>query len=316
MPFLRKLIERQDVSMGPIILIILILLLIGSMVGVVLFFTIKKLDPQGGDKTEDPNLKIMQEFLPFEDIKDGTIVLSAHKYRAVIECSATNYNLKTPAEKAIIEASFQRFLNTITFPITFFLQTRVIDNSKRLSTLHDEIKATLLEFPNMRAYAEQYERDMSDLNNKIGNSQQKKRYIIVPYDDVVLLDNLSEEEKISYAAKELRSRCNIVMSNLESVGVTSHLLGTSDLIELIYSCYNRDDYSYAEALATNDAFTTFVNGEHDSFANMPRSASIDIILEETINRLELSNAAADHDGTLLLKSLKDLRVKYAGYYKQ
>ena len=302
--------------MNPLIVVILIIILMASAVGGALYFAIKKIDPRGNDKTEAPYIKTVQEFLPFESITNDTIILSGHKYRAVIECSATNYNLKTPAERAIIEASFQRFLNAITFPITFFLQTKVIDNSKRLQLLHEEIQATLSEFPNMSEYAEQYERDMADLNNKIGNSQQKKRYIIVPYDDVVLLDNLSEEEKINYAAKEIRSRCSIIMSNLESVGVTSHILETSELIELVYSCYNRDDYSYASTLANNDAFATFIHGEKDAFKDMSKQATLDIILLETINKMELGNVSVDHNGSIVLDELRKIRNKYAGYYKQ
>ena len=104
--------------MNMIIIVILILMLMFGVIGGVIFFAFKKLDPHNGDKSEDPNIKTMQEFLPFEDIRDNTIILSNHKYRAIIECSATNYNLKTPAERALIEASFQQFLNTITFPIT------------------------------------------------------------------------------------------------------------------------------------------------------------------------------------------------------
>lgn len=191
----------------------------------------------------------------------------------------------------------------------------MIDNSKRLQMLHEEIKATLVEFPNMASYAEQYERDMSDLNGKIGNSQQKKRYIIIPYDEVVLLDNLTEDEKVNYAAKEIRNRCNIIMSNLESVGVISRILSTEELVELVYSCYNRDDYSYAEAISNKDAFSTFVHGTRDNFKNMPKEALLDIIFGETINKMELGNVAADHDGLMALKELKELRAKYAGYYK-
>lgn len=302
--------------MNMIVIVILILMLMFSVIGGVIFFAFKKLDPHNGDKSEDPNIKTMQEFLPFEDIRDNTIILSNHKYRAIIECSATNYNLKTPAERALIEASFQQFLNTITFPITFFIQTKVIDNSKRLQLLREEIQATLQEFPNMTEYAEQYERDMSDLNTKIGNSQQKKRYIIIPYDEVIMLDNLTEDEKIAYAAKEIRSRCNIVMSNLEAVGVISHILDSAELIELVYSCYNRDDYSYAEALSGNEAFATFVNGQKDQIKNMPKEAVLDIILAETINKMELGNVETSHDGAMVLQEIKELREKYAGYHMQ
>ena len=153
------------------------------------------------------------------------------------------------------------------------------------------------------------------MNSKIGNNQQKKRYIIIPYDEVVLLDNLTEDEKVNYAAKEIRNRCNIIMSNLESVGVISRILSTEELVELVYSCYNRDDYSYAEAISNKDAFSTFVHGTRDNFKNMPKEALLDIIFGETINKMELGNVAADHDGLMALKELKELRAKYAGYYK-
>lgn len=162
----------------------------------------------------------------------------------------------------------------------------------------------------MAGYAEQYERDMSDLNAKIGNSQQKKRYIIIPYDDAVLLDNLTEEEKIHYAAKEIRNRCNMVMSNLESVGVVSHILSTAELTELVYSCYNRDDYSYAEAISDKEAFSMFVHGQEDRFAGMAKQGLLDVILNETISKMELGNITADANGEKALEEIKSLRSKY------
>ena len=48
---------------------------------------------------------------------------------------------------------------------------------------------------------------------------------------------------------------------------------------------------------------------------MPKEALLDIIFGETINKMELGNVAADHDGLMALKELKELRAKYAGYYK-
>lgn len=301
--------------MNPVLLIVLIMLLLGGVVGGVIFFVVKKLDLKGGDASEDPNIKTVQEFLPFEDIRDQTIILSNHKYRAVIECSSTNYNLRTQDERAIIEMSFQRFLNSISFPITIFMQTRVIDNSKRLQMLKQEIKETLAEFPNLASYAEQYERDMNDLNAKIGNSQQKKRYIIVPYDDVVLLDNLSEDEKIVYAAKEIRSRCDIISNNLEAVGISTNVLSTEKLIELVYSCYNRDDYSYAEAIASKEPFSMFVHGEHDRFKDIPPQAMLDVILNETINHLEINGMDENVDGAEVLRKVHELREQY-GYVQE
>ncbi len=85
-----------------------------------------------------------------EDIQDNMICLGGHKYRAVIEASSTNYNLKTDREKEIIELSFQRFINSLTFPITFFIQTKVLDNSKMLNQLENELAETVDKYPQMK----------------------------------------------------------------------------------------------------------------------------------------------------------------------
>ena len=133
--------------MGPAIIIGLIMLVVFGGVGAVAFIMIRKVDPKNKDVSEKSDIKTAQEFLPFEDITNNMIVLGQHRYRAVLNCSSTNYQLKTAGEREQIEMSFQRFLNTITFPVTFFMQTKVIDNSKRMEDLKRDAERTVREFP-------------------------------------------------------------------------------------------------------------------------------------------------------------------------
>ena len=212
--------------------------------------------------------------------------------------------------------SFQRFLNTITFPVTFFLQTKVIDNTERLHTLKKDAERTVSEFPNMANYAERYQKDMANLNQVIGNNQQKKRYIIVTYDDSGDLDTLSDEEKVIHAEKEIQHRCNGLISNLQAVGVKGTVLNTAELIELVYSCYYRNDYSYAEAIAEKEPFSMFVGGSEDKFRDLPKAKLLDLILGEAINKIELSNVDSDPGGRKTLDELKHLRDTYAGYFTE
>lgn len=295
------------------IVLVLILLFTGVLIGGMIIM-IKKVDPKGQDKTEDPNIKAAQDFLPFEDIREGTILLGRHRYRAVVECSSVNYQLKTPAERDQIEASFQRFLNTITFPVTIFIQTKVIDNTARYNELCREIDDTLLVFPYMKQYAEAYKREMHNLNARIGNNQQKKKYIIVTYDEAQDMEVLSEGEKDAFAIKEIQNRCNMLITNLESVGIRAQMLGTNELIELVYSSYYRDDFSYAEAITNGDAFKLFIDGEKDHFDKMPKSALLDLILTEAINQGELGNLEVDQNGKAVLNALRELRSQFGGYY--
>ena len=121
-----------------IVLVILLMLVIVGGIGAGLFLLVKKLDPMQNDKTENSNLEIAQDFLPFDDIRNGMIIMPNHNYRAVIECSALNYDLKTEGERDQIEMSFQQFINSLNFPISIFLQTKEIDNSRRVETLKEE----------------------------------------------------------------------------------------------------------------------------------------------------------------------------------
>jgi len=310
-----------------IVLVILLMLVIVGGIGAGLFLLVKKLDPMQNDKTENSNLEIAQDFLPFDDIRNGMIIMPNHNYRAVIECSALNYDLKTEGERDQIEMSFQQFINSLNFPISIFLQTKEIDNSRRVETLKEEISKTLVEFPGMKNYADHFMADMENLNVRIGNNQQKKRYIIVSYDEATALDGLTDGEKASYANKELLNRCNAVRSGLDAVGIITKTLNTAELIELVYSCYNREGFSYAEAISSNEAFALFVDGAEDKFIDLPRVGMLDLILGEAINKLRAGNVDSDKNGqgamVEMLQLQKDaqrrmeqIRLKYAGYFSE
>jgi hypothetical protein len=297
------------------LLIFLLLLIVGGMAALMIFI-IKKLDPNQGDKSEDGSSGIAQDFLPFDDIQNGIIILPNYCYRAILECTSLNYDLKTEGERDQIEMSFQRFINSLSFPTSIFLQTKEIDNSSRIESLKKEVQQTLVEFPGISTYAEQYIKDMQTLNTRIGNNQQKKRYIIITYDEASQLGQLSDGEKAAYAAKELQTRCNAISQGLDAVGVRTQRLGTPELIELIYSCYNRDNFSYAGAISSGDAFSLFVDGAEDKFENFPKVGLLDLILGETINQIRQGGIDADRNGQAVLEQLEALRQKYAGYFEE
>ena len=91
---------------------------------------------------------------------------------------------------------------------------------------------------------------------------------------------------------------------------------TEDLVELIYSCYYRDDYSYAQAISDKEPFSLFVEGGQDHFRNVPKTKMLDLILGETINQIQLANIDTDPAGKKTLMEIKGLREKYAGYFQE
>ena len=68
------------------------------------------------------------------------------------------------------------------------------------------------------------------------------------------MENLTDGEKAALSNQELHNRCTAVIGALNAVGIISHEMSTAELIELVYSCYNREGFSYAEAISSNEAF--------------------------------------------------------------
>lgn len=304
-------------------LITIIALTFFTALGMGGFFAMKKIqetDPRRADSSISNTVESSQDFLPFKEIKDGLIDVGNHQYRAIIECSSTNYNLKTEREKEVIEASFQRFVNSLSHPIWFFIQTRVMDNSKMLEELRLELGEVVEANPGLATYAEYYYEDMMKLNSRIGNNKQKKKYIIVPYGDAYDMPNLTEEEKYEYSKDELRQRALIIMSGLSSVGVKCELLDTEKLIELIHSAYHKDNYSDAEFIANGDFTTLIVDGKNVQ-QGMYDEARLDHILYEAQKRImdEVIARAPVHETKEefeeVVRDLNVIRDKYGAYYK-
>ena len=293
--------------------------------GIVGFITIKKIketDPNNKDTSIKKDIETAQEFMVFNDIKDCVINLGQHQYRAVLKCNSINYSLKTDSEQMIIEATYQRFLNSLPHPISIFIQTKIMDNSKMEKSLLEDINKTIKEFPILEEYGTQFYSDMRNIYTEIGNNKEKNKYIIVPYNDAIALTESSEEEKYEIALKELQTRCQIIKDGLQSIGITATILRTKDLIDLIYTTYHKDNLSQVENITNGEHLSMMVNGR-DALAEVSDEGKLDWILYEAQLRLN-TELAEDKSINSDLKSrtmnaideISKIREALAGEYKQ
>lgn len=260
-----------------------------GIIGVMIFAVtrqLKKVDSEALDASTSDNIETAQEFLPFKNIRDGVIDMGGHDYRLVIECSSTNYNLKTDTEREMIELSFQKLLNSLTFPITMFIQTKVLDNTKILSQMEEEIKTVIKQHPQMEDYALNYFEEMSNLSDYIGNNKQKKKYIIVPYNEATTLGKLSEEEKYEYSIKELQQRGLILVDMLAGMGIKGTVLDTKGLAELVYSTYHKDNFGHYENVVNGEFLSLLVEGERNPEEGLSSDKRADWILYEAQMRFK------------------------------
>jgi len=77
-----------------------------------------------------------QRYLPFSQIRDNIIIMKDSSVRVVLKCSTINFLLKSIEEQDAIIISFQRFLNSINFPIQIMIRSTKLDIETYLNKLN------------------------------------------------------------------------------------------------------------------------------------------------------------------------------------
>lgn len=191
----------------------------------------------------------------------------------VIQCKGINYELMSDVEQMAVEEGFITFLNTLKFPVQLYVQTRSInlnenierykervkmfqeterEVSKRYSELEDDIDAEVddivlakqekIKYTNLLEYVE-------DITNYVEtlamNKQmlQRKFYVILSYNksDLITTEKFSKSEYEDLCYRELYTRAQGVVGSLMSCSVSSHILTSNELAELLYISLNKDD---------------------------------------------------------------------------
>src|SRR3989338_6191613 len=81
-----------------------------------------------------------QTILPIEEVRDGTVILKDKSLRAILMASSINLALKSQDEQTAVIMQFQSFLNSLDFPIQFFIQSRKLNIDSYLEVLKEQEK--------------------------------------------------------------------------------------------------------------------------------------------------------------------------------
>jgi hypothetical protein len=120
-----------------------------------------------------------QKYLPFSEIRDNCIFMKDGSSRMVLRVRALNFNLKSEEEQDAIIMGYQRFLNSLRFPIQIIVRSLKVDIEgylHKLKNLAVKQQNSLLQ--------EQTYRYIDFLTNLVDMAQimRKDFYIVVPYD--------------------------------------------------------------------------------------------------------------------------------------
>lgn len=274
--------------MNPGIIFLLIFIVI---IGGVVFFVLKTMKKMNGDAqgvaVKSSTMKSSQDFIPFADIENDIIDLGGFQYRMIIEVSSVNYILKNEQEQEILEISFRNFLNSISYPFSMFIQTREIDLNAVTNNLKRDINEICKNFPGLKEYGENYYRYIVSLKERTGCTKQKRKFIIIPYDETIKMPELDPASKKSYSYEQIYERAYQIVDSLATLGLQGHILNTNEIIELFYSLTHRNDDTIVDYIADGSYMAEYVKGRNKTQAENELEEAIQII-QEAENRFNIN----------------------------
>ncbi|CAN5395177.1 hypothetical protein BH09PAT4_BH09PAT4_00060 [soil metagenome] len=161
-------------------------------------------------------------------VRDGVLLLPGGEYRAVLQVSSLNFELKSEEEQDAIIDTYESFLNSVGSSLQILIRTREIDMDKYLEDLalrlDDEAEAIYRE--QLRTYDE-FIRSLIT-NNKI---LTRHFYIIVPYKATAKAD-------FELVKEQLNLKLDIVGKGMTRIGMHTKELSSLELLDLFYSFYS------------------------------------------------------------------------------
>ena len=229
------------------------------------------------NKSADVKRQDVFSFMEFDKIQDDMVIQNnGTKFTAIIKCKGINYNLMSDVEQLSVEEGFINFLNTLRFPIQLYVQAQTVDLKENLNRYRDNIRGFMEEYDDInteynilinslestdREIDEAEMRKNSALNvveygqdivryverlstNK--NMLQRNFYVLCSYykSEISGASEFKKEELLDICYSELFTRVQTIMSGLSMCSVSSEILRSNDIAELLYSSYNRDDHNY------------------------------------------------------------------------
>lgn len=187
------------------------------------------------------------------DISENIVLLKNGSLRAVIEVSAINFELRSEGEQVAILQNFQRFLNSIDFPLQIVINSRKLDIQDYMKLI--ESTSASLNSELLKIQAAEYSKFIGELS-ELSNIMSKKFYIVIPFyvfeapsrtgitnsirsifKPSNVVKKITPEQMETYRT-QLIQRVELVFDGLTGLGLKTKLLEQSELTALFYSLYN------------------------------------------------------------------------------
>lgn len=166
--------------------------------------------------------------IAIKGVRDGILILPHNEYRAILQVSSLNFELRSEEEQDAIIDTYESFLNSVGSNLQILVRTREIDMDKYLADLSERLDDEKEDI--YRTQLLNYDEFIRSLitTNKI---LTRHFYIIVPYKPTGKAD-------FDLIREQLNLKLDIVAKGMTRLGMHSDQLTSLEALDLFYSFYS------------------------------------------------------------------------------
>jgi len=197
--------------------------------------------------------------IAIKGVRDGILILPGNNYRAVLEVSSLNFELKSEDEQDAIIDTYESFLNSVGTSLQILIRTREIDMDKYLSDLSERLIDE-----NESIYHQQLKNYHEFVKSLIQSNKilTRRFYIVVPH-------SVSGKPDYDLVKEQLGLTVDIVAKGMMRLGMHARQLSSLEVLDLFYSFYNP---SQSKIQPLNDRamrmiYTTLIQKDEKEYEN-------------------------------------------------
>ncbi len=166
--------------------------------------------------------------IAIKGVRDGILILPNNQYRAILQVSSLNFELRSEEEQDAIIDTYESFLNSVGSSLQILIRTREIDMDKYLEDLSERLDGEAEEI--YRSQLKNYDEFIRSLitTNKI---LTRHFYLIIPY-------STHGKTDFELVQEQLNLKLDIVAKGMTRIGMHTRELGSLELLDLFYSFYS------------------------------------------------------------------------------
>jgi len=166
--------------------------------------------------------------IAIDGARDGILILPNHQYRAILEVSSLNFELKSEDEQDAIIDTYESFLNSVGSSLQILIRTREIDMDSYLSDLRSRYEGETEQiYRDQLVYYDEFIRSLIQTNTIL----TRHFYIVVPF-------SASGKTDFELVKEQLSLTVDIVEKGMMRLGMHARHLTSLEALDLFYSFYN------------------------------------------------------------------------------